>query len=800
MGAATVTPDAVRDGDPDALAGLTERRGPSVLAYCRLVAAEGTATAAAADAFARFRSAVADADDPYAVNPEALLLSATRHAAAQRSGASGTASVARLIVRRPAQATCAVVPHLLVARAEGVIYDDDAARLDRHLETCAACRRRREHFEAAERAYRDPPSQPLSPEVAATIVAAMIAAAPINGVEGGAAGARAAAEQRLRPTVELNSEATTPSDEARAAEETARLIAAVPDPAEPAAPVEAAAPAAPAAPVEAAAPAAPAAPVEAAAFAAPAAPVEAAALAAPAAPFGAAAPVEADPPEAVEDVAGEVADVPVPAVDEMPLPVPEPPAPVVDEPLDEPRILRPAPRHLLRLPLPKPVPAVQPRLRGVKRPSPPPPPDEVASDMPAEAAPDMPAEIAADVAAEVVPEVAAPVVPAVVAAEAAPQVSAEVAFQAVVDSPPTLRIVPRRLDLEARATKRSDPAVPVVDAPPPDRAPLREVSAAEPAAESSAAASEPAVPFEITPFAAPPPVPESPPERGSGRAAGGLRALRGRAPRLIAGSPLPRPERGAPPAPARAAPTSANGSGSNLRRPAVLLPAGLTVVAVGAALAVSGLFGGGNAAPDKDTSADRVQSPQDSLPETISAPPAIGTARAVEKAKARERARRAGSGAATEPAESKPDPPSAPEATTDAPAVTPTPAPATVAPRRIAPATQVAQPVEPRSHPAEPARRGSGQRRSRCEWLREPAHARRRVLDPGPRAASPAGQPEVGARAGRRATASRTSAKNRSCRRVSVPSSGWKATAVTAPWRAATGCPSTSARISTLSP
>jgi hypothetical protein len=43
-----VTPVGVRDGDPDALAGLCDRRGPAVLAYCEVVAGAQAAAVAAA--------------------------------------------------------------------------------------------------------------------------------------------------------------------------------------------------------------------------------------------------------------------------------------------------------------------------------------------------------------------------------------------------------------------------------------------------------------------------------------------------------------------------------------------------------------------------------------------------------------------------------------------------------------------------------------------------------------------------------------------------------------------------------
>jgi len=83
-----VTPAGVRDGDPGALAGLCEVRGPAVLAYCEVVAGRGAAGAATADAFGSFRGGVVATDDLGSLNPEALLISATRHAAARYAGAA----------------------------------------------------------------------------------------------------------------------------------------------------------------------------------------------------------------------------------------------------------------------------------------------------------------------------------------------------------------------------------------------------------------------------------------------------------------------------------------------------------------------------------------------------------------------------------------------------------------------------------------------------------------------------------------------------------------------------------------
>jgi hypothetical protein len=163
-----VTPTGVRDGDPDALAGLCDRRGPAVIAYCEVVAGPGAAAGAAAEAFGIFRADVVAAGDLGDVNPEALLISATRHAAARHA-------------RSDAPSPCAGVPALLAGRADRSITLADHDWLEGHLADCWTCRAPVARFEAADRAYRDPPPGALEPEATAMIVAALTAAAPIRG-------------------------------------------------------------------------------------------------------------------------------------------------------------------------------------------------------------------------------------------------------------------------------------------------------------------------------------------------------------------------------------------------------------------------------------------------------------------------------------------------------------------------------------------------------------------------------------------------------------------------------------------
>ena len=158
----------MRDGDPEALAGLCDVRGPAVLAYCEVVAGRGElAAAAAADAFGSFRAGVVAAGDLATVDPESLLISATRHAAARYAAAGGPEA-------------CARIPGLLAARADRSITLADDDWLKEHLETCWTCRAPVARFKVADRAYGEPPDTPLPPAVKAAMVAAMTAAAPIR--------------------------------------------------------------------------------------------------------------------------------------------------------------------------------------------------------------------------------------------------------------------------------------------------------------------------------------------------------------------------------------------------------------------------------------------------------------------------------------------------------------------------------------------------------------------------------------------------------------------------------------------
>lgn len=188
---AEVTPAGTRDGEPDVLAGLCMRRGGAVLAYSEHMAAPGQAALAAADAFARFRSRVVAADELAGLDADALLLSATRHAAVARGVRVNRADDAE------ASEECLSAQRLVVDWMEDELSPAARERLERHVAGCAECGAVLVRFEAAERAYLHPPKAPVPPTIARSIVSALAAAAPVTALDGDAARVRDAAERKV---------------------------------------------------------------------------------------------------------------------------------------------------------------------------------------------------------------------------------------------------------------------------------------------------------------------------------------------------------------------------------------------------------------------------------------------------------------------------------------------------------------------------------------------------------------------------------------------------------------------------
>jgi DNA-directed RNA polymerase specialized sigma24 family protein len=167
-----VTPEGVRAGDRAALQALVDRRGPAVVAFCTQVCGPQAAERAAAEAFARFRAAVRDAQTLGGLDPEALLRGATRHAAASMARQpSGPPPHGRL--RSRGTQTCEHVPTMLAARANGALGDADVDRLGRHLERCERCNALAEIFRRAELAYQDPAIETLGSDTTAVLLAAL---------------------------------------------------------------------------------------------------------------------------------------------------------------------------------------------------------------------------------------------------------------------------------------------------------------------------------------------------------------------------------------------------------------------------------------------------------------------------------------------------------------------------------------------------------------------------------------------------------------------------------------------------
>jgi len=189
-----VTPTGIRDGEPDALAALVQLRAGAVLAYAERVAAPGQAGSAAAEAFARFRAAVVAADELTTLDADALLLRATRTAAAARGVRAtrfadpGTVAGAHDCVR---------VEQLLVSWLEEELPAAELASFEQHVADCPDCVAALSGFERAERAYQRPPKAPVPPGIARSIVEALAAAAPVAAHGGDEASVRAATEQQI---------------------------------------------------------------------------------------------------------------------------------------------------------------------------------------------------------------------------------------------------------------------------------------------------------------------------------------------------------------------------------------------------------------------------------------------------------------------------------------------------------------------------------------------------------------------------------------------------------------------------
>ena len=184
----TIQLDAVRAGEPEALAALCTQYGAAVLAFCDQVAAPRQGGRAAAEAFAQFRRDLCHAAE--AVDVRAVLFTVTRRAAAARGFHAA---------RFPQDAApgCDGLETTLVARIEQAAARNDRSPLDAHIGSCGACARTMRRFPAGEQAFDRPPRAPLPPRITKQIISALLAAAPVRVLDGNAEAVRALVLQQL---------------------------------------------------------------------------------------------------------------------------------------------------------------------------------------------------------------------------------------------------------------------------------------------------------------------------------------------------------------------------------------------------------------------------------------------------------------------------------------------------------------------------------------------------------------------------------------------------------------------------
>lgn len=185
---ATITPEKIRDGDPEALAALCEVGGAAMFAYCEHVVAPGHAINAVADAFARFRAAIVAAEELTPQDADALLRGMTRRAAASCSVNTVAARTGA-----PFSGTCDGQETGLVDYVEGDLSLPERDVVAAHVATCSLCDGALRRLQAGERALARPPSAPLPPAFAQLLLEALVVAAPVQARDGDVAAVRAAA-------------------------------------------------------------------------------------------------------------------------------------------------------------------------------------------------------------------------------------------------------------------------------------------------------------------------------------------------------------------------------------------------------------------------------------------------------------------------------------------------------------------------------------------------------------------------------------------------------------------------------
>jgi len=177
--AAHITPQGLRNGDPDALAALCDRRGAAVFAYCERAAGSEAAVGAAAEAFGQFRRAIMPAGVLSGKDhAETLLRSATRrcalvHAEAASAGRDGDEG-------NGGTGECDGQEAALLVYVEDTLAAAEREVVAGHVRECGTCAAVLRRLQDAEAAFNVKPGTALPVPVAREILTALARAAPVT--------------------------------------------------------------------------------------------------------------------------------------------------------------------------------------------------------------------------------------------------------------------------------------------------------------------------------------------------------------------------------------------------------------------------------------------------------------------------------------------------------------------------------------------------------------------------------------------------------------------------------------------
>lgn len=179
--ATEITPAKLRSGGPAALAGLCDRRGAAVFAYCQQAAGPDGGAAVAAEAFAEFRRAILPPGSlTSGAQAETLLRAASRRTALVhiRGAAAGG-------VGQPLPAVCAAADDEIVRYLEKTLAPADHEVVAAHVGHCRSCTLLLQRLKDAEPAFTAAkPGTPLPLPVADQILTALVLAAPVDSHDG----------------------------------------------------------------------------------------------------------------------------------------------------------------------------------------------------------------------------------------------------------------------------------------------------------------------------------------------------------------------------------------------------------------------------------------------------------------------------------------------------------------------------------------------------------------------------------------------------------------------------------------